>query len=326
MMTEKQRKGLRYRPHDVIGKHLFRVRETYLRDHVAPLLRSNRADAVKVDLVLRGLALSPQHLGQRRIPGFVLPHITYEDLFDLVRPADDYGRPTDPAGDLYDAEVREKKRKWVGEQLQLLQQRRLVHRVDRPGRRPHLVVLRDDGAGKLFDDPDGTTGNTYVTVLGAIIASGELVKWGTAELATYLAAMVAEWHDPTFDSAKVPAGSGRWYRPVSWFNSDRRPAHHVRIPFSEATLERGLKRLIAGGLIAKDQRLRDPATGRRFRTGRRNVYTNRFAILNEVVQAQTIGSEQFDAEMRQLVEASPAAPGVTPERSGSGGIDGVMGR
>jgi hypothetical protein len=33
----------------------------------------------------------------------------------------------------------------------------------------------------------------------------------------------------------------------------------------------------------------------------RNVYTNRFAILNEVVQAQTIGSEQFDAEMRQLV-------------------------
>ena len=218
------------------------------------------------------------------------------------------GRP-DPAGDLYDAEVRKLKRKWVGEQLQLLQQRRLVHRVDRPGRRPHLVVLRDDGAGKLFDDPDGTTGNTYVTVLGAIIASGELVKWGTAELATYLAAMVAEWHDPTFDSDKVPAGSGRWYRPVSWFNSDRRPAHHVRIPFSAATLERGLKRLIAEGLIAKDQRLQDPTTGRRFRTGRRNVYTNRFAILNEVVQAQTIGSEQFDAEMRQLVEASPAAPG-----------------
>jgi len=311
MMTEKQRKGLRYRPPDVIGKHLFRVRETYLRDQVAPLLRSNRADAVKLDLVLRGLALSPQHLGQRRIPGLVLPHIAYEDLFDLVRPADDYGRPTDSAGDLYAAEVRKLKRKWVGEQLQLLQQRRLVHRVDRPGRRPHLVVRRDDGTEKAFDDPDGTTGNTYATVLGAIIASGELVKWGTAELAAYLAAMVAEWHDPTFDSDKVPAGSGRWYRPVSWFNSDRRPAHHVRIPFSEATLERGLKRLITEGLIAKDRRLQDPATGRRFRTGRRNVYTNRFAVLNEVVRAQTIGSEQFDAELRHLVEASPepAAPG-----------------
>jgi hypothetical protein len=55
----------------------------------------------------------------------------------------------------------------------------------------------------------------------------------------------------------------------------------------------------------------DPATGRRFRTGRRNIYANRFALLNEVVQAQTIGSEQFDAELRHLVEASsePAVPG-----------------
>jgi hypothetical protein len=42
-----------------------------------------------------------------------------------------------------------------------------------PGRRPHLVVLHDDGTGKVFDYPDGTIGNTYVTAPRAIIPSDE---------------------------------------------------------------------------------------------------------------------------------------------------------
>lgn len=173
------------------------------------------------------------------------------------------------------------------------------------------MVLRDDGTGKAFDDPDGRPGNTYVTVLGSIIASGELVKWGTTELAAYLAAMVAEWHDPMFDQ-RQGARRERPLVPPGLLVRQRPPPRPPRAhPLLGDDVGAGFKRLTDDGLIAKDRRLKDSATGRRFRTGRRNVYTNRFAILNEVVRAQTIGSEQFDAELRQLVDANSesAAPG-----------------
>lgn len=49
------RSGLFYGP-GLLGYYRYRVRETYLRDHVAPMLRSNRRGAVKLDLVLRGMA------------------------------------------------------------------------------------------------------------------------------------------------------------------------------------------------------------------------------------------------------------------------------
>jgi hypothetical protein len=76
------------------------------------------------------------------------------------------------------------------------------------------------------------------------------------------------------------------YRPVTWFST----ATGAPPPRADHLLGgdpgTGLKRLTAEGPIVKDQRLRDPATGWRFRT----VYTNRFTILTRwVVQAQTIG-------------------------------------
>ena len=57
---------------------------------------------------------------------------------------------------------------------------KLVRREPRPGKRPRLVVLRDDGSGQPFDDPDGSPGNTYVRILGSVIASGALASWGGA--------------------------------------------------------------------------------------------------------------------------------------------------
>jgi hypothetical protein len=57
--------GLRYKQPNLVGKHVFRVREIHVRDHLVPLLRKNRLGAAKLDLILRGLALNPQHTGKR---------------------------------------------------------------------------------------------------------------------------------------------------------------------------------------------------------------------------------------------------------------------
>jgi hypothetical protein len=178
--------GMRYKHPSLVGKHVFRVREIHVRDHLVPLLSKNRLGAAKLDLILRGLALNPQHTGKRSTPGLVLNNFAYEDLHDLARGASWFGG--DKADDLqpYDPDLARLKRKWVGEQLQALEAMRLVRREPRPGDHPTIVVLRDDGSGESFDDPDGSPGNTYVSIQGAIIASGALVEWDTARLTFYL--------------------------------------------------------------------------------------------------------------------------------------------
>ena len=73
--------------------------------------------------------------------------VSYQALHDLCRnPAQFTLDAPHTAED--DAEVREKKRTWVGEQLQVLERRGLVQRLpDRKGRRPEVMVLSDRGDG-----------------------------------------------------------------------------------------------------------------------------------------------------------------------------------
>ena len=79
-------KGIEYIP-GVTGKYLFRVRETYVAGPVADLIRSRRFGAVKLDLILRGLALLPRDAGNRE-PGLVVRNngrTSYQALHDLCR-------------------------------------------------------------------------------------------------------------------------------------------------------------------------------------------------------------------------------------------------
>lgn len=177
------------------------------------------------------------------------------------------------------------KRKWVGDQLRELENLRLLKREDRPGRHPRITVLRDDGSGRPFDDPDGSPNNTYVTILGGIIASGALAEWTTAQLAFYLFAMVAERHDRRYRPGETEPGSGSWFRPLTWI-SDPTQRHRgaVLIPFKEATLERGRAAFENEGLITVVKSRYDPVTRQRFQSGTRNLYTNRFDTLTQAAR------------------------------------------
>src|SRR6266542_239228 len=159
----KKSPGLRYKQPNLMGKHLFRVREIHVRDHLVPLLSKNRLGAAKLDLILRGLALNPEHTGSRSTPGLVLDRFTYEDLHVLA-----HGRFPGETRDTYtyDPKLAKLKRKWVGEKLQDLEAMKLIRREQRPGTTPTIVVLRDDGSGATFDAPDVSAGNTYVSILG----------------------------------------------------------------------------------------------------------------------------------------------------------------
>ncbi len=256
------------------GKYLFRVRERHLAEHVAPLLRGHATGAAKLDLLLRCIALPPEHAGKREI-GLVLPQHSWVQLHDLVRGSETIG-DGQPELDATPA-VRRQKRKWVGEQLQRLEEMDLVRRTSRPGERPQLTVLRDDGSGRPFDDPRGGPGNAYATMLGAVIASGALRGWGTAELAAYLACMVAEWHDRAFTETDGEAGTKQWFRPLTWFANEKRRFGSDRpgIPFSVPTLERGMSKLAEQGLVAREPIKIDPHTGKHLRANR-TLYTNRF--------------------------------------------------
>ena len=122
MTYSKKVGGLRY-DGGIIGKFLFRVRESHIRDHIAPLLSKNAVGAAKLDLALRGIALDPRHQGNRPEPGIVIPRHSYSALHDLVRDGSRYGDPEDSST------VR-LKRKWMGEQLQRLENLNLLKRVD----------------------------------------------------------------------------------------------------------------------------------------------------------------------------------------------------
>jgi hypothetical protein len=257
------------------GKYLFRVRERHLAEHIAPLLRGHATGAAKLDLLLRCIALPAERPGKREV-GLVLPSHSWVQLHDLVRGSQTIGEGQ-PEVDATPA-VKRQKRKWVGEQLQRLEEMNLVQRTPRPGERPLLTVLRDDGSGRPFDDPHGGPGNSYATMLGAVIAGGALRGWGTAELAAYLACMVAEWHDPSFRETDADVGTGQWFRQLTWFADEKRrfgPVDRPRIPFSVPTLERGISKLAEQELLIRETIGINPHTGQPLRADR-TLYTNRF--------------------------------------------------
>lgn len=275
-----QSAGLRY-GRRVLGKRLFRVREGHVAAHLIPLMTRRAVGAAKLDLVLRGVALQEAHAGRRDV-GLVLPSYSWEQLHDLARVSTSQGA-TPPDIDAPPGVVR-LKRKWVGNQLKQLEELQLVRRVEQPGKRPKLFVLRDDGTGEPLDDPDGQPGNTYVTILGSIIASGALAAWSTPALSAYLAAMVAERHDPAAQkrSGDRNAGEGRWFRALAWFadvDGHYGPEARIRLPFAVATLERGFRQLRRDGLVMWQTHSFDLRTMRRL-SGPRNFYKNNFQNLN----------------------------------------------
>lgn len=277
----------------VIGKHLFRVRERHVADHLAPLIAARAGGAAKLDIVLRCIALLPRDAGNRA-PGTVVPRCRWELLHDLARRSDKLGAVA-PGMDPPQS-VLKLKRKWVGQQLARLEDNGLLKREDRPGRRPKLLVLRDDGTGEEFDDPDGSEGNTYITILGAVIATRTLAGWGAPELAAFLAAMVGERHAT---SRPREVGAGQWFRSLAWFADSKGfygPESRVQIPFSEPTLERGIKSLVSAGLISRRRITHRPGTNHRL-SGPRNLYTNRFATLREKVpDAADDGEEEAEID------------------------------
>lgn len=262
----------------VTGKYLFRVREQHVADHLIPMMRSGSAGAAKLDLLLRGVGLYEEHAGKRKV-GTVLPFHSYEDLHDLIRKSDTGSEPLNLDAN---AKALKLKRKWIGAQLRLLEGRKLIERTKQSGRRPTLRVLCDDGLKKPLDDPDGSPGNSYVTVLGGAFSSRAMAGWGVPELSAYLAAMAAERSSRRREGKKAPEpGSGPWFRSLAWFaDSDDfyGPAGRVKLPFSEATLERGVARLEEAGHLTRRRIHSDPVTGTRF-AGPRTLYTNRFALM-----------------------------------------------
>jgi hypothetical protein len=132
------------------GKFLYRIRHVHISDHYAPLIAAKAVGAVKLDLVLRAIALPPEYAGARP-PGYVLWDWQYEHLHDLakLRPSVRSDRRRS------DRETRHLKRKWVGNQLAKLVDLNLVKIRDRAGSRPEIIVLSDRSKRPL-DDPGGS--------------------------------------------------------------------------------------------------------------------------------------------------------------------------
>jgi hypothetical protein len=247
---------LTYAP-GIDGAAVLRVRETYVRDWLAPAVSGRRAGAAKLDLALRAIAFA----GPEPASGEISPDVSWEQLHDLVRPGDFY------------AENRSLKRKWVSDKLAILEGFNLVQRVQRPGGRSQLVVLSDRHDGSQFDSPDGSDGNSYVTFLGTLISFGHFARWGGPELAAYIAAITAERYArayPPFANAfglsDLRFGGGVWSRPYSWFSEPGgfRPEAQIRFPFSEHTLQRGFRSLAKSHLVSTWRFQFDPIDGEEY--------------------------------------------------------------
>lgn len=246
---------------------LLRLRETHIRDHVAPLLTAGAHGVVKLDLILRGLA--------RNQPEGELPSsVSWARLHDLARSDEFYRR---------DLRL---KRNWVGPKLEQLESLGLLVRTAIPGNRSTLNILADDGSERPLDDPDGSPGSRYLTIPADLIGYGWLREWRSSQLAALFACMVAERFSDGggIDALKSDLqvkeiGNGLWLRPLRWFADSEgyRPADHVRIPFGERSLQRGMTELIKDGLLVREYVYRNPATGKPFRDRRsRYLYWNQF--------------------------------------------------
>ncbi len=273
-------RGLEYTP-GVIGKQQFRISEQYVAEHVVPLIRARRPDTVKLDLVLRGIALSPQHTG-RREPGIVLRHrerLDYPALHDLVRNPRRFSTGQPDEDD--DPVVRDNKREWVREQLKLLEDRKLLVRRDMGDGRRQIVMLCDLGDSAPFDDPGAkATYRPYVTVLGNVLADPGFREWGSPEIAGYLCAMVADRYARNAEAKRgivLPPGMATWFRQAEWFNNQNgyRLDGQVVLPFSTTTIERGLAAMRRRGYVVAERKKRSPSGKRLLHP--RLVYTNKFA-------------------------------------------------
>ena len=258
------------------GKFLIRIRLAHVTDRYAPMIAKKSIGAVKLDLLLRTIALLPDDAGARK-PGYVLRDWGYEHLHDLVRE----GPISRTKQDLPDREVRHLKRKWVDNQVRKLVAARLLRVQPVPGKRPRLIVLRDDGRGGAFDDPGATGDNPYVTIRGSLIASDTFAAWGAPEVAAMLAALYAEFYAERPRGRPLSAdGTGRWWRQLAWFNNPAwHPLGRPMLPFSKSLLERGFATLAEQRLITRTRVLHDPRTKKRFPISR-VVYRNRFTRLD----------------------------------------------
>ena len=277
-------RGVAYGP-GVTGKYQFRVRELHVAENYVPLLKAKKLGAVKLDLVLRGVALLPKHAGNRE-PGLVLPDISYQSLHDICRPPSHFSMRL-PEDEIDDRQILRLKRNWVGKQLGVLEQAGALRRVSGNRGRPRIIVQRDHGTGP-FDDPDGTEGNSYITISGPIIAQW-LKFWGTPEVSAYLAAMVADRYARLKNPGHFPRGGAIWFETLDWFADPHgyRPQGHVRIGFTSRTLQRGLANLRTDNLVTWEHRtIRPDKPGHRFRSGRRNIYTNHFDQVDAQATAQ----------------------------------------
>lgn len=275
-------KGIEYAA-GVTGKRSYRVSEQYLADHIVPLVAKGRTDAAKLDLALRGIALSPEHAG-KRLPGTVLRKrvpLDYAAMHDLVRDPRRFatGLPEDDDADRIE---RDKKREWVREQLVELESRRLLQRDDLGDGRYQVIVASDLGDGALFDDPGAKeTRRSYITILGAVIADDRFRHWGARELVGFLCAMIADRYARTAHQQRtgeeLPHGSATWYRQADWFNNGNgfRSEGNIIPGFSTTTIERGLKAMRNLGYIDADWSMYPPGGGKRF-LHRRMIYTNHF--------------------------------------------------
>lgn len=263
-----------------VGKFVFRIRQKHVAEHYGALIREKRYGTVKLDLLLRMIALSPQHAGERK-PGFVLWEWSYGDLFDQIQPIPERRSTRDRSP----RELRHLKRKWVIEHLAHLRELELVKSKSRQGGRPTILVLKDDGSGDPFDDPSGTPADDrYVTVQGSLIAAKVLRDWKAPELAAYFAALFAEFSDDRRDGRSPTAGTGRWWRSLAWFSHPTyQPTDRVRLPFSTSLLEDGVKALRDSDLISVEKIKTDPISNRALEAPR-NLYRNRFTRYDNKVR------------------------------------------
>ena len=279
-------RGVAYGP-GVTGKFQFRVRELHVAETYVPLLKAKKLGAVKLDLVLRGIALLPQHAGNRE-HGLVLPDVSYQSLHDICRPPSRFSMRS-PEDEIDDRKILKLKRNWVGRQLEILEQAGAIRRESGHRGRPRIIVQRDHGIGP-FDDPDGKKGNSYITISGPVISQW-LKYWGAPEVSAYLAAMIADRYARIKNLGRFERGGAIWFETLDWFADPHgyRLQGHVRIGFAPRTLQRGLANLRTDNLVTwEHQTIRPDKPGHRFRSGRRNIYTNHF----DQVDAEATVSQQ----------------------------------
>jgi hypothetical protein len=287
------------------GKFLTRIRHVHIARHYAPLIAAKSYRAVKLDIVLRIIALSPEH-AHARAPGYVLWDWHYEHLHDLVKGAPERRAQASRS----DRESRHLKRKWIADQLSKLQSLSLVEVTPRPGSRSQLVMLRDDGTGSPFDDPGeagGRDDDRYVTIRGSLAASGVLASWNAPELAAFLAALYAESLNER-GAGRAPGADGTksWWRQLAWFSDEHQhPLGRVTLPFSKSLLEDGLRAHRDSGLITTTTLAAHPTSHKPFNSPRVHYHDHFDHFDRFDPNVKRVAPEIYEREVRS---ADPPAP------------------